>query len=162
MDLGSIEAAVHRRARVGEPAPPFEVETIDGKPLRLSDFSGKYVLLEFWASWCGPCRGAIPELKELHERFAADGRLRILGLSVDEDRDAARKLVAKEGMPWLQGYLGKWSESEVCKAYGVPWLPHTVLVGPDGKVVGRNLDGPTLRAAIGELLSRPVSGKASR
>jgi len=144
MDVGNL--------KVGEAAPAFEVRTLDGKALKLSDFRGKVVLLDFWATWCGPCVGETPHLKEVHEAFGADQRFAMIGLSLDQDAKAPADYVARNGLKWHQGFLGEWSRTKLPAAYGVRGIPSIFLIGPDGKVLAKSLRGPAIEAAVSEAL----------
>ena len=121
--------------------------TPDGKELSLSAVVGKtdYVLLDFWASWCGPCRRFIPVLKEMYASQPA-GRLQILSCSVDEDAMAWRVALQEEKMPWLQM---REDEAHPCSdKYGVQYIPHTVLIDREGKIVGVNLEEPEIEEIL--------------
>ena len=121
--------------------------TPDGQELSLSAVVGKtdYVLLDFWASWCGPCRRFIPVLKEMYASQPA-GRLQILSCSVDEDAMAWRVALQEEKMPWLQM---REDEAHPCSdKYGVQYIPHTVLIDREGKIVGVNLEEPEIEEIL--------------
>ena len=121
--------------------------TPDGQELSLSAVVGKtdYVLLDFWASWCGPCRRFIPVLKEMYASQPA-GRLQILSCSVDEDAMAWRVALQEEQMPWLQM---REDEAHPCSdKYGVQYIPHTVLIDREGKIVGVNLEEPEIEEIL--------------
>jgi len=141
--LGSI-------MRVGDVAVPFEVQTLDGDSLRLSDFSGKYVLLDFWATWCGPCCGETPYLKSVYEAFGNDKRFAMVGLSLDGTKEAPREYVQENALAWTQGFLGSWGLTSVPDQYGVGGIPAIFLIDPDGNVIARDLR----REGIGEAVAK--------
>jgi RNA polymerase sigma factor (sigma-70 family) len=154
VDLGAIPWEVREVARlnVGDRAPDFEIETLDGKPLRLADFRGRVVLLDFWATWCAPCLEQTPHLKAAHERFKDDERFALIGLSLDETPDPARRYVDANGLGWHQGFLGQDPPSPVLDAYGVRGIPQILLIGPDGTVLARDLRGERIEQAVAEAI----------
>ncbi len=153
LDIGSLLLTVHNLVHRPDVAPSFEIETIDGKPLRLDDHRENYVLLDFWATWCGPCRAQTPYLKEVFESFGSDERFVMIGLSLDKSPDSAREYASKEGLGWIQGYLGDWSATDVPASYGVTAIPAILLIGPDGRIVATNLRDGAIRTAVEAALS---------
>ncbi len=138
--------------RIGDMAPPFEVKTVDGAPLRLADFRGKFVLLDFWAVWCRPCVHETPFLKETYQAFGANARFAMISLSLDPDAAAPREFARKNDIPWTQGFLGEWSKSAVTPQYGVEGIPAIFLIGPDGKILARDLREEAIKEAAGKAL----------
>jgi len=147
-DLGALEMTARNGLKVGKAAPDFAVKTLDGKPLKLSDFKGKYLLLDFWATWCGPCVAETPYLKATWETFKKDQRFAMAGLSLDPEVDAPRNYAAKNGIGWTQGFLGEWSKSDVPERFGVQGIPAIFLIGPDGKIVAKDLRGEAIKSAV--------------
>jgi len=121
--------------------------TPTGELLSLSDLVGKtdYVLLDFWASWCNPCRQFVPVLKEIY-RSQPEGHLQILSCSVDQDLMAWQVALNEEQMPWPQ--MREDPEHPCSDKYGVQFIPHTVLIDRNGKIVGVNLDEPELEQIL--------------
>jgi thiol-disulfide isomerase/thioredoxin len=121
--------------------------TPEGKELSLSEIVGKtdYVLLDFWASWCGPCRRFIPVLKEIYAS-QPEGHLQILSCSVDQDAMAWRVALQEEQMPWLQ--MREDEEHPCSDSYGVEFIPFTVLIDRDGQIVAINPEEPYLQELL--------------
>jgi beta-lactamase regulating signal transducer with metallopeptidase domain/protocatechuate 3,4-dioxygenase beta subunit/peroxiredoxin len=154
-DLGILRPRPRQILKVGEPAPPFDVETLDGRRIRLQDFRGKYLLLDFWAAWCGPCIADLPTLKAAHDRFSVDERFAMLSLSLDADKDTPRKFAAEKGLRWTQGFLGNWIEGGAQEAYHVEAIPSLFLIGPDGKLKATGIRPEALEAVIAGALNEP-------
>jgi len=133
----------------GSPAPALELNTPDGATVSLADFAGKWVVLDFWASWCPDCRAEFPAVKELYDAYAPKG-VDILGISFDTDAEAWKKCLDEQDFAWQQGSnLIKWKEGNpVSEAYGVRWIPTMVLVAPDGTVAGAALTAADMKALL--------------
>jgi len=137
---------------VGQEAPGFEVKTTDDEMIKLADYRGKYVLLDFWATWCGPCRGETPNLKAVYEQFGKRENFVMIGLSLDQEKDKPITYANEKGTQWINGFLGDWGKDEVTKKYGVRGIPSIWLVGPDGKVVAKGLRGEGIMEAVRTVL----------
>jgi len=151
-DLGTLDVEMYKYLKVGDTAPAFEVPTLDGRTLKLADLRGKYVLLDFWATWCGPCRGETPHLKSAYEKFGKDPRFVIVSLSLDAEQKEPRDYAKKEPMDWPQGFLGDWSKAKLPNEYGVRGIPAIFLIGPDGKIIAKDLRGPAILSAVEKAL----------
>lgn len=140
------------RTAVGAPFVDHSFFDDKGNAVKLSEHVGKgrYVLLEFWASWCGPCRSDIPHLKEVYELYHPVG-FEILSISMDTDEQKWKEAIEKEQMPWLQVTDKKAFEGDLSKVYNFSGIPACVLVGPDGVIVHRNFRGPHLDKGLIEL-----------
>lgn len=137
----------------GAVAPDFELPAPDGKSVSLSSFRGKYVLLDFWASWCGPCRAEIPHLIEVYKKYQADG-LEILSVSVDNNKNAWEKAITETGMTWTQVSDLKGMKSAVAKLYGVEGVPAIWLIDPEGKVIAFDARGEALDTQLEKIFGR--------
>ena len=126
--------------KAGDPAPDFDVTTLEGKTLRLKDLRGKFVLLDFWATWCPPCVASIPELQAVYEQFKDDKRFVMIGLSLDDDKDVLGKFLKDNKLSWPQVQLGQRRNSDLCLQYGVTGAPSYVLIGPDGMILKGKMD----------------------
>lgn len=136
----------------GKTAPDFALQTSQGDTLTLSSLRGKYVLIDFWASWCPDCRKASPELVRLQNQYK-DKNFTILGVSIDEDRERWLSAIEKDEMIWPQVISeGGWNSKEL-KAYAVRWLPTSYLIDPQGIIVDKNIEVVKLEPKIAELLN---------
>ncbi len=155
LEIPTVAVAMVRDVNVGDLAPDFTAPALDDHPLQLSHFRGKYVLLQFWATWCGPCVGEMENVKAVYQKFGSDQRLAMISLSADETPDRPAGFVAAHHLGWNQGYLGgdEW-DSPIEKLYAVRGIPSIWLIGPDGKVIGKNLQGEELMKAVEQALSK--------
>jgi peroxiredoxin len=135
----------------GKMAPDFKLPTPDGDTIALSDYRGKYVLVDFWASWCGPCRQENPNVVRMYNRFKGKN-FEILGVSLDKERAGWVKAIADDQLTWKQVSDLKFWDSIVTGLYAIQSIPATLLVDPDGKIIARNLRGPELEEKIASLL----------
>ena len=137
----------------GSEAPDFTLADTNGVKVSLSDFRGKVVVIDFWASWCRPCRQENPNMVRLYKSFHDKG-LEILGVSLDNDRRSWMDAIHKDGLYWTQiSDLKQW-ECVVARQYRVSGIPFTVLIDRDGKVVAKGLRGNELRQRVEALLNQ--------
>ena len=133
--------------KAGTPFAGFTGTTVDGKPFDFASTKGKVVLVDFWATWCGPCRQEMPNVKESYTKHHAEG-LEVIGISLDQDKEALTKFLADEAIPWTQLFDGKGWKNAIATQYQITSIPATYLIGRDGKVIASNLRGDDLEAAI--------------
>ena len=138
----------------GTVAPSIDATTLDGKALTLGDFRGKYVLLDFWATWCGPCLGEIPQLQAVQDAFGKDERFAILSVSVDEKIEEPKRFQDKRRLPWTQAFLSGGMHGPTPGAFGIRAIPAFVLVGPDGKIVARGMRGDDIKKEVVKALTK--------
>lgn len=136
----------------GGEAPNFSQADPDGKNISLHDLRGKVVLVDFWASWCGPCRRENPNVKRVYDTYKDKG-FEILGVSLDNTRDRWLQAIEQDGLPWLHvsDLLG-W-KNEVAKLYSVSSIPHTILLDAEGRIIARGLRGEQLEAKLAEIFA---------
>ena len=142
-----------KKVKIGAYAPQFTAADTAGKPVSLKEFKGKYVLLDFWASWCPPCRAESPFLRAALNKYGKDN-FAILGISLDNPRTGKEgwvKAIKDDKLTWPQVSDLKY-ENEVAKLYSVNSIPQNFLVDPDGKIIATNLRGETVEQKLKELL----------
>jgi len=138
-------------AAVGTMAPDFTMNDTEGKPFTMSSLKGKYVLIDFWASWCGPCRGENPNVVSAYNKFK-DKNFTILGVSLDDNKEAWLKAIKTDGLLWKQvSDLKKW-ENATISLYGYDAIPYNVLLDPQGKIIASNLREAALHNKLAEVL----------
>lgn len=136
---------------IGEAAPEISLPTPTGETLQLSDLKGKIVLIDFWASWCRPCRMENPAVVKAYHKYKDKG-FDILSVSLDRNKDHWLAAIAKDGLEWHHVSDLKFWQSEAAKTYGVHSIPYTVLIDTEGKVIAQRLRGKSLDQKLAELL----------
>jgi peroxiredoxin len=138
---------------VGDPYADFTFPNVKGVKVKLSDFKGKYIFVDFWASWCSPCRYQNPKLKRLYEQYKASN-FEILGVSIDSEEDQWIKAVEKDKLTWINVLSEGGRTSEVSQLYGINGLPDNLLINPDGVIVKRNIKAGELEEVLANLFSK--------
>ena len=149
--LRAAIAAEEKKPQVGQPAPAIAGKTLDGAELALASLRGKVVLVDFWATWCGPCRAELPNVLRAYEKFHPRG-LEIVGVSLDQDEQKLRAFLEEKKMAWPQFYDGKGWENEIAVAWGIDSIPATYLIDQDGVVRAKGARGEALDRAVEALL----------
>lgn len=140
-----------RKVAVGSEAPEITMSQPNGEVISLSDFRGQYVLIDFWASWCGPCRRENPNVKKVYDKYHEKG-FEILGVSLDKAMQPWLNAIGQDGLEWRHVSDLKFWSSPVVAEYQVTGIPHTVLVDPKGIIVAKNLRGEALDLKLAQLL----------
>ena len=151
--IDNFKIAVNRASSfmTGAEAPDFAQNDPDGNPIKLSELRGKVVLVDFWASWCGPCRRENPNVVRMYNKYKDQG-FEILGVSLDKTKNAWLKAIEKDQLTWPHvSDLRGW-KNEVAQLYSVTSVPATILLDREGRIIARNLRGPPLEAKVGEVL----------
>lgn len=138
-----------KKLAIGSIAPDFSLPDPDGNLIQLSSFRGKYVFLDFWASWCQPCRTENPELIKVYDKFRED-HFEIVGVSFDKRRDYWLKAIEQDGLEWKHVSDLKYFDSEMIQLYNIVHVPTTILLDPQGKIIAKNIHSLELESILKE------------
>ena len=153
MEKQKASKEIQRKLTVGAKFPDFDEKDLEGKPLSIARFKGKVVLVDFWATWCGPCIGELPNVLAAYEKHHPKG-FEIVGISLDSDRAKLDKFIADRKMTWAQYYDGKGWQNKLAGVYGVNSIPATYLLDGEGKIIAKNLRGEALEEAVAKALGK--------
>ena len=153
MKTQAAAKAVARSLVAGVKFPDFAEKDLAGKPLSIAGLKGKVVLIDFWATWCGPCRAELPNVIEIYKQNHAQG-FEIIGISLDSDLSKLESFLKSKGMTWPQYFDGEGWGNSLAKKYGVNSIPMTYLLDRDGKIIAKNLRGEQLAAAVTKALAK--------
>jgi len=135
---------------IGAEAPDISLPSPEGEVISLASLRGNYVLIDFWAAWCRPCRAENPNVVRVYNEYS-DRNFEILGVSLDKTKNAWTTAIAQDGLPWLHVSDLKFWRSVAAQTYQVQSIPATYLIDPDGKIIAKNLRGPSLEAKLREI-----------
>jgi peroxiredoxin len=146
-----VSIAVSAQPKIGDLSPEIILKDVDGNAVSLSSLKGKVVLIDFWASWCGPCKKAIKHLVKIYPSLKTKG-FEIYGISIDEDKDDWKKAITANKISWLQvNENGGWN-APVANLWKIDQIPTSYLIDKNGKIIARDLDGRELESKINKLL----------
>ena len=134
-------------ALIGKPVEDFTATDLDGNPISLQDYRGKVVLLDFWAVWCGPCIGEMPNVKKVYDAYKDDG-FDVIGISLDDDETELREYLKVCDIPWRQIFSGKGWDSPIAKQYGIRGIPSPWLIDREGKLISFQARGAELKRLV--------------
>lgn len=145
-----VQAELARLDLIDKPLPDVVFKDIDGKPLRLSDLRGKFVLVDFWATWCEPCLAELPQLRAAYDQYRANG-FEVIAVSLDESVKPLAEFIRDRKLPWRQVHNAT-CENDLVALFQIGSIPSNVLIGPDGRALRLDLRGPTLADALAALI----------
>jgi peroxiredoxin len=143
---------IQERLAIGTQFPDFNENDVMGKPLSIANYKGKVVMIDFWATWCPPCRGEIPNVVATYQKYHDKG-FEIIGVSLDSDRDKLLSFIKDNNMTWQQFFDGQGWSNKLAVKYGIESIPMTFLLDGNGKIIGKDLRGEELTGAVANALA---------
>jgi thiol-disulfide isomerase/thioredoxin len=154
IDQQAASKKVRAALAPGAAFPDFSEKDLNGNPISVGALKGKVVLVDFWATWCPPCRAELPNVIATYQKYHGQG-FDIIGVSLDSDRDKLDTFLKEQaGMTWPQYFDGQGWQNKLAAKYGVEAIPFTILVGADGKIIGTDLRGEALGTAVSTALTK--------
>jgi peroxiredoxin len=155
-----VQGELKRLDQVGKPAPAFATEDLQGRPVRLAAYRGRYILVDFWATWCAPCVAELPRLQAAYRAYH-DAGFEIIGVSLDESKAAVVDFVNARKLPWRQVH-NAGGPADIVEAFGVSSIPATYLIDPQGTVIRLDLRGKALEETLARLIKKPAGTIGAR
>jgi thiol-disulfide isomerase/thioredoxin len=147
------QAELEKQFAAGKPFPDFSVTDLAGKPLSVANYKGKVVLVDFWATWCGPCRAELPNVVATYAKYHDQG-FEIIGVSLDQDKDKLVAFTKENNMTWPQYFDGQGWQNKVAVQYSIESIPATVLIDAQGNIINHDLRGEALTEAVAKALAK--------
>lgn len=138
---------------IGTKFPDFDEKDVTGKPLSVGNYKGKIVLVDFWATWCGPCRMEMPSVQEAYQKYHDQG-FEIIGVSLDSDQQKLQDFLKENNMPWPQYFDGQQWNNKLAVKYGIDSIPMNYLLDGNGKIIGKSLRGEELISMVGTAVAK--------
>ena len=155
LDLGKVSIPSITLPKVGDLAADFEFTEPNGRKSSVAAVRGNYVLIDFWATWCGPCVAKVDEVERLRNQFAGDHPLIVIGANLDADTARAREFLKSKPLPWQHALLGDWASTDVPRRYAISNVPAYVLIDPQGRILANEFSLDTIESKLKTLVAKP-------